>query len=166
MHPLTVGILSDTHLSRLTPEFAERVDSCFAGCSVILHAGDLTEPTILAAFKGKEIHAVHGNMCSLTSQRLLPQKKTIRLGRFTIGLIHRAGTSYSYDFEDQLQDEFDPVECIVYGHTHQPVCRQQGGVLFINPGSFQATGRYGHPGTYAIMEVGETLAATIHQVPN
>lgn len=163
MHPLTVGILSDTHLLRLTPEFAARVAVCFANCSVILHAGDLTEPALLAAFGQREIHAVHGNMCGHACQQLLPRKKTIQLGPFTIGLIHRTGNSYA--FEEQLLGEFDAVDCIVYGHTHRPVCHQHGGVLFINPGSFLATGRYGHPGTYAILEIGEGMVAQIHEVP-
>jgi len=161
--PLTVGILADTHLTRVTPEFAARVATCFAGCDLILHAGDLTEPTLLGAFGDRDVHAVHGNMCSVACQKLLPRKKTIRLGRFTLGLIHRAGDSY--DFEDRLLDEFDPVDCLVYGHTHRPVCHQHGGVLYINPGSFQATGPYGHPGTYALLTVGDELQASIHELP-
>lgn len=164
VQPLTVGILSDTHLARLTPEFEDRVAVCFQGASVILHAGDLTEPAILKAFAGREVHAVHGNMCSRASQGLLPTKKTICLGPYTIGLIHRVGDSY--DFEERLLDEFEPVDCIVYGHTHRPVCHQSGGVLFINPGSFVATSRYGQPGTYATLEMGaDSLQATIHEVP-
>ena len=31
-------------------------------------------------------------------------------------------------------------------------------VLYINPGSFQATGRYGHPGTYALLTVVTNVA--------
>jgi len=162
--PLRVGILSDTHLARLTPEFEARVATCFKGISIILHAGDLTTPTLLKAFADREVHAVHGNMCSLTSHQLLPLKKTIALGNFSIGLIHRVGNSY--DFEDQLVDEFDRVDCIVYGHTHRPICFERYGILFINPGSFVATSRFGSPGTYAILEMRQDrLRATIHEVP-
>jgi putative phosphoesterase len=163
VQPLTIGILADTHLSSLTPEFAARVEACFGGASVILHAGDLTEPAILTAFGEREVHAVHGNMCSLAGQLSLPRKVAIPLGRFTIGLIHRAG--HTYDFEDQLADEFEGVDCIVYGHTHRPVCHRSGGILFINPGSFMATGRHGHPGTYAILTITDRLSAAIHEVP-
>jgi len=162
--PLRIGILSDTHLTRLTPEFEARVACCFKGASVILHAGDLTTPSLLKAFVGHEIHAVHGNMCSLASHQLLPRKKTIALGNFSIGLIHRVGNSY--DFEDQLVHEFDRADCIVYGHTHRPACFERGGILFINPGSFVPTSRFGSPGTYAILEIAEDrLRATIHEVP-
>lgn len=162
--PLTIGILSDTHLTRLTPEFSARVDSCFKGVSTILHAGDLTDPAILQAFAGREVHAVHGNMCSAASRRLLPTKKTIQLGHFRLGLIHRVGNSYN--FAPQLAAAFDHVDCIVYGHTHQPTCFEQGGILYINPGSFMATSRFGTPGTYAILEItADRLHATIREVP-
>ena len=162
--PLTIGILSDTHLSRLTPEFEARVACCFKGAAVILHAGDLTNPSLLTAFVGREVHAVHGNMCSLAGRQLLPFKKSISLGNFTIGLIHRVGNSY--DFENQLANEFDHVDCIVYGHTHRPTCFDRDGILYINPGSFVATSRFGSPGTYAILEMTQDrLHATIHEVP-
>ncbi len=130
---------------------------------MILHAGDLTNPLILNAFDGKEIHAVHGNMCSNGSLQALPRKKTIKVGEFTIGIIHNTG--YAYDFEDQLALEFDEVDCIIYGHTHRPVCRTNGGILYINPGSFQATGRFGSPGTFALLDADTELKATLYEVP-
>ncbi len=163
MQTITVGILSDTHLSRLTPEFTRTVVTCFANASIILHAGDLTSPGILAAFTDKEVYAVHGNMCETACRRILPRKTTIKLGNFTIGLIHNSG--HSYDFEDQLLHEFEATNCIVYGHTHRPVCHKTGNTLLINPGSFMGTGRFGAPGTYALLEIGDTLHATIHEVP-
>jgi len=163
MQPIKIGILSDTHIATITPEFRQKAAACFAETSIILHAGDLTSPEILAAFNGKEVHAVHGNMCEASSRRNLPRQETISIGGFTIGLIHNSG--YAYDFEDRLRDEFGAVDCIVYGHTHRPVCHQTGGILFINPGSFMTTGRFGAPGTYAILEVGDELKAAIHEVP-
>jgi len=163
MQTITVGILSDTHLSQITPEFKKAVAACFAEASVIIHAGDLTSPAILAAFADKKVYAVHGNMCETASRQALPRKMTISLGDFKIGIIHNSG--YAYDFEAQLLDEFEAVDCIVYGHTHRPVCHNIGGTLFLNPGSFKSTGRFGAPGTYAIMKVSDTLSAAIHEVP-
>ena len=68
------------------------------------------------------------------------------------------------DIELQLWGLFPEADCMIYGHTHRPVCHRQGGVLFINPGIFRATGPYGAPGTYAILEAGNELRAAIHQV--
>ncbi len=150
---LRIGILSDTHLSRPTDLFRKQAAACFSDVSMILHAGDLTDLSVLSVFEGKEVYAVHGNMCQRSSYAALPQKQIIQAGHYRIGLIHRAGKTY--DFEHLLPDEFDDVDCLVYGHTHRPVCRKEGSLLLVNPGSFMATGRYGAPGTYAILEVDE-----------
>ncbi len=160
---IKIGILSDTHLYQVTPIFKRQAAACFADTSMIFHAGDLTSTSILRIFDGKEIHAVHGNMCELATCKTLPTKTTVKIGNFNIGIIHKSGNSY--DFEDRLFDEFDGVDCIVYGHTHQPVCKMVGGTLMVNPGSFVATGKYGAPGTYAIMEVDNELRCSIHEVP-
>ncbi len=56
-------------------------------------------------------------------------------------------------------------DCIVYGHTHIPVCHTTGDTLFINPGSFQGTGTYGAPGTYGLLQVGgKGLSGSIHEL--
>lgn len=162
MTPVKIGILSDTHLSLPTETFKKIAEACFHDADMIFHAGDLTDPAILTAFSGKEVHAVHGNMCSAAACQLLPTHKTIQVGGFTIGLIHRAGNSY--DFEERLLDIFPEADCIVYGHTHKSVCHRLGGVLYLNPGSFTGTGSYGAGGTFAILEVGETLQAQIYQI--
>lgn len=162
--PVTIGILSDTHLSEQTDSFRSLAAVCFAECQIILHAGDLTSIAILDAFIDKTVYAVHGNMCLNSARSALPRRKIISVGRFSIGLIHRAG--YSYQFEDLLLNEFDqPVDCIVYGHTHLPTCHTSGGVLYINPGSFMATGSHGHPGTYALLTIGDNLHGRICRVP-
>lgn len=164
MNPIKIGILSDTHLARPNDDFMRRVAVCFADCSLILHAGDLTDISILQAFQGKEVHAVHGNMCNASTSSILPRKKEIRVGPFNIGLIHRAGAAYN--FEKFLHEEFPEADCIVYGHTHRAVCKRigSGSVLLINPGSFLASGPHGSPGTYAILEAGERLTCTLYEV--
>ena len=163
MTTIRIGLLADTHLSAPEAQFRARVAACFAGTDLILHAGDLTELGVLAAFGDRVVHAVHGNMCAPAACQALPRKKTICAGRWTIGLIHRAGNSY--DFEELLLDEFPEADCIVYGHTHRPVCHRLGRTLLVNPGSFSGTGRYGAPGTYAILEAGDQLIGRLHEVP-
>jgi uncharacterized protein len=162
MIPVKIGILSDTHLNFPSETFRIMAEACFHDADMILHAGDLTDPAILTVFSGKQVHAVHGNMCSAAACRHLPAHKQIMVGGFTIGLIHRAGSTY--DFEHRLIEIFPEADCIVYGHTHRPVCHRLGGVLYINPGSFTGTGHGGAGGTFAVLEVGETLQAQIHQI--
>ena len=160
---IKAAILSDTHLSRADDAFISQVEQCFAGCEVIIHAGDLTSIAVLDAFAGRQVYAVHGNMCDASSSLSLPRQTTFQFGRFTIGLIHGAGLGR--DIELQLWSQFPQADCMIYGHTHRPVCHRQGGVLIVNPGTFRSTGPHGAPGTYAILEAGDELRAAIHEVP-
>ncbi len=160
---LKAGILSDTHLVRADDQYTRLAERCFADCSIVIHAGDLTNESVLKAFGNKIVYAVHGNMCDASSYRSLPRELTFTMGNFTIGLTH--GAHLGGDIELNMWNIFPEVDCMIYGHTHRAVCHRQGGVLIINPGSFRGTGRWGAPGTYAILEAGDTLKASIHEVP-
>lgn len=153
---IKIGILSDTHLSGPSQAFRDLANRCFRDVDIILHAGDLTDLSVLSVFQDREVHAVCGNMCRSSARQCLPAEKEITVGDYRIGLVHKAGISY--DFEDRLLEVFPEADCIVYGHTHTPVCRRAGNVLYINPGSFNSHG------TYALLEVGDTLKAGIYEV--
>jgi len=152
---ITIGVLSDTHLLEPDERFREKSRQCFADADMILHAGDLTSLSILEAFDGKEVHAVHGNMCGPKTTAALPASRIIEVGGFKIGLIH--GYGYMHNTEERLFDLFGPVDCIVYGHTHKPACHKFGPTLMLNPGSFTGTGTYGAPGAYAIITIEKNI---------
>lgn len=160
---IKIGVLSDTHMIRPTDSFRDQVARCFADVSVILHAGDLTDLSVLDVFGDKELYAVHGNMCHGSARRTLPRQQVVEIGGFRIGLTHGMGI-YAH-IEDHLLRLFDDVDCIVSGHTHRPVCHSLYGILFVNPGSFLGSGRYGALGTYAIVEAGDSLTCDIFDVP-
>jgi len=138
---ITIGVLSDTHLIEPDKWFKEKAQHCFADADMILHAGDLTSLAVLDVFAGKTVHAVNGNMCSPKTRETLPSSKIIDVGNFRIALAH--GVGYMPNIEDRLFDAFVPVDCIVHGHTHKPVCHRYGPTLMVNPGSFTITGTYG-----------------------
>lgn len=160
---ITIGILSDTHLSALTDEFTSTALKAFKECDVIIHAGDLTDSSILSVFKGKEVHAVCGNCCNYLTAAALPEKKRIVIGGYTFGICHGAGNKMS--IEERMYDLFYPIDCIVFGHTHVPLCKKIGDTLLLNPGSFTGTGKYGASGTYGIIQVQSgRLEARIEQL--
>jgi uncharacterized protein len=160
---IRAGVLSDTHLRRSDDLFIQRVEHCFRSCEVIIHAGDLTAMSVLDAFQGKTLYAVSGNMCDSEVQARYPEQMLFTFGRFTIGLVH--GAKLEPDIEDALWHLFPEADCVIFGHTHRPFCRRYGTTLFLNPGSFQSTGRYGAPGTFALLEVGDELSARILELP-
>lgn len=161
---LRIGVLSDTHLAGCTELFRLQARHAFANCQAVIHAGDLTDMDILSAFPGIDVYAVHGNMCNARTQAALPHHRTVRFDRFTIGICHGAGSRQG--IEDHLLALLPAVDCIVFGHTHRPMQTRIGAVLLVNPGSFAGTGRYGAPGTYAILTIGEHgISAAIHELP-
>jgi putative phosphoesterase len=158
-----IGILSDTHLPGFSELFEARAQACFSDTEMIFHAGDLTDSGILEAFKDKQVFAVHGNMCAQPSKQELPAILKITIKGFEIILTHGNGYGYGYhDIEDRLFNEFTEADCIVYGHTHTPVCHRVGHILFINPGSFNLAG---NKGTYAILEIDEEMRGKIMPIP-
>ncbi len=157
------GILSDTHLVAATEQFKEIAARAFDDCDMIFHAGDITAMEILEQFHPKPVHAVHGNMCGYAARMALPQSKIIVAGGFTIALCHGAGPRHN--IEERMWAQFPEADCIIYGHTHQPVCERKGGILFINPGSFQCTSAFGSPASYAILTIdGHSLNAKLHTI--
>ncbi len=150
---VNIGILSDTHRQNPDQHFLDQCGVAFSECEAIIHAGDLTDISILSIFGDKKIYAVRGNMCNLTSQRALPERKKITIEGYSIGITHGAGPRHN--IEERVFEMFPDVDCIVYGHTHIPVCHKFGHTLLINPGSFQSTGPYGDPGSYGILTIDE-----------
>lgn len=133
---MKIGVLSDTHLQDFKTgiSFLQTLaDRYFDGIEVILHAGDVVHPDVLFAFGDRTVHVVRGNMDPVTKG--IPARKVIDVAGFRIGLIHGWGSPES--LEDRVLREFqgEHLDCLVFGHSHYPVCRRRQGVLLFNPGS-------------------------------
>ncbi len=160
---ITAGILSDTHLSYISDSFKYLADNAFKECDIIFHAGDITHTGILDHFSTKVVHAVHGNMCDYVTRQQYPHSKTISMEGHTIGLCHGAGPMHN--IEERLWALFPDADCIIYGHTHRPVCQKKGNVLFLNPGRFQCSSPHGAPASYALLQITESgLSAKLHTI--
>ena len=158
-----IGVISDTHITSCTPSFRKAAEYAFSGCQVLIHVGDLTDISILNIFAGKTVYAVHGNMCNQATCLALPDQRVIILDGYTIGICH--GDGPRHNIEDRMHTLFSPADCIIYGHTHIPACNRIGSTLLLNPGSFQATGRHGAPGTYALLQTDPNgINASIHEL--
>jgi putative phosphoesterase len=158
---MRVGVLSDTHFSdaKKASSFLERLsERYFQDADMILHAGDLVNPDILLAFAGKTVHAVRGNMDVFSPG--IPIRKVVPAGGFRIGLIHGWGSPDG--LEKRVLSEFqgEKLDCLVYGHSHHPVCRREGGILLFNPGS-PTDRRWAPFHSVGILEIGETIHGRI-----
>ncbi len=133
---IRIGVLADTHLADHREErlfLAAVAGAHFQDATMILHAGDIVDPGLLTALLPTPVYAVRGNMDPATAET--PLKRVVDVGGLRIGLIHGWGAPEG--MAGRILPEFAGarLDCLVYGHTHEPCCRWQDGLLLFNPGS-------------------------------
>ncbi|UCD55244.1 MAG: metallophosphoesterase family protein [Candidatus Omnitrophota bacterium] len=154
-----IGVISDTHIPRAALDLPERVYKEFRGADMILHAGDLIEMSVFEKLrKIAPTHAVSGNMDTYEVKEALPQKETINVEGFKIGLMHGYGPPAK--IIDTVSKEFNGMDVIVFGHSHSAFCERIKNTLFFNPGSptdkiFAAYNSFG------ILEIGKEIKGRI-----
>ncbi len=132
-----VAVLSDTHLPRGDRALPSRCIELCEQSDVILHAGDVITPEVLATIEaiGPPVHAVAGNVDVPALKARLPTHRTVDLGQVRIGLVHDAGAAISR--LDRLQRAFPDCDAVVFGHSHIPLheVSDLGDFQIFNPGS-------------------------------
>jgi putative phosphoesterase len=119
-----IGLISDTH-GLLRPEAL----AFLRGSDAIVHGGDIGPPDILEALRGiAPLTVVRGNNDTAPWAQSLPEACTVEFDGRRVHVLH--------DLKHlALHPEADDVAVVVTGHTHKPLMRRVGGVVYINPGS-------------------------------
>jgi putative phosphoesterase len=104
---MKIGVISDTHLIEPSTELEGIVLAHFKDVDMILHAGDFVDQRIVDFFQRWNLVAVYGNMDTGEIRSALPQKTTIEVSGFTIGLMHGWGAPAG--LEKRLEGEFPPL---------------------------------------------------------
>src|SRR5207248_3835155 len=99
------------------------------GSELIIHAGDVGEPGILAQLaKLAPVRAVRGNVDEGAWAEALPMNDVVEAGGAQIYVLH-----------DATQLDLSPRAAgfiaVISGHSHQPRQEVRDGVLYFNPGS-------------------------------
>jgi hypothetical protein len=133
--------VSDTH-GLLRPELV----AALAGCTLIVHAGDVGRPEVLHGLRRiAPVVAVRGNVDRGPWVQQLRRTEVVEVGQALLYLIH-----------DVDEIELDPVaagfQAVISGHSHEPGSHQQQGVLYVNPGS-AGPRRLGRPVCAAVLRV-------------
>jgi putative phosphoesterase len=137
-----VGVIADTHLTGYDGRLERILDHHFSGAELILHAGDLTDISVLDLFGQKEVRAVYGNTDPPPVRHLLCDKLILDVQGFRLGLIHGCGTPTQ--IEETITAQFDCVDCILY----------------FNPGSATCN-RFTPYGTVGVLDIGKTITGEI-----
>jgi hypothetical protein len=155
---MNIVVMSDTHLNSATDELKKICSRFCDGADLVIHLGDWARAVILDFLETYPLEAVCGNMDDHVIRERLPAKKVLRLGGFRIGMAHGWGSGL--DLPGRLLGEFQEVDAVLFGHTHQPLVRQSNGVFLFNPGSV-FLGRGAHAQTLGILRLGERIEGEI-----
>jgi putative phosphoesterase len=119
-----IGVISDTH-GLLRPEAV----SALTGVELIIHAGDIGNPQILAALAQiAPVHAVRGNTDRGAWGADLPHARLVEVGGVLLYVLHEL-------FTLDLDPAAAGFAAVIFGHSHSPHMEHKNGVLYLNPGS-------------------------------
>ncbi len=131
---MRVAVLSDTHVDRLE-HLPKKIIDALATADLVIHAGDFTELRLLEQLRGlKDIRAVQGNMDSPELKTLLPAREVVEIGGRWIGITHGSGAPWGIEKRIRKMFEGEPIDIIVYGHSHRAQNTVIDDILFFNPG--------------------------------
>jgi putative phosphoesterase len=177
---LTVGLLSDTHIPYRLKRLPDAVLDALVRADLILHAGDVDDPTVLEQLQNiAPVHAVRGNihLQDLSDGGVaLPATVELQLAGHHVVLVHghRPGllgfflkgldiTAQSLKLTDngnfnqriihRLVQRYPTADIIVFGHTHRAHVEWIGRTLLVNPGAVCPT--RGEQQTVARLQLGE-----------
>lgn len=124
---IRVGLISDTH-GLLRPVVA----AIFSGVSLIVHAGDVGGPAVLAALgEIAPVEAVYGNVDD-PHDPMLPRERSMPVGSLMLHVSH--GHELGRPTPNGLLQRYAG-DVLVFGHTHRAVVVRDGSRLVVNPGA-------------------------------
>jgi putative phosphoesterase len=148
-----IGVIADTHVGEYLEAIPAAVFDALVGCDLILHAGDISRPWVLDELAMiAPVVAVRGDHDRLDGVDL-PRRTVVTVHGKRIGLVHgrrtflvdmavivvhvlaRRRLRWRGRLHQSLMRRFGPVDCIVYGHWHEPVVEQRDGTLIFSPGA-------------------------------
>jgi len=142
---MLLGLIADTH-NQLDP----RVEKLFAGVDLILHAGDVCRPALIAELEAiAPVTVVLGNNDSHFGWR---ENEVVEAEGHRILLRHIVSPARpAPDLRERLA-RIRP-NLVVYGHTHRHALETRDGIAYLNPGSAGAP-RFGLPRSVCRLHLG------------
>lgn len=141
----TALILADTHVPRFRRELPTTLAPHLARCDIVLHAGDVTDPTVLDRL------AAHAPVLAVAGNADGPElavwgardRLEVQVGGVAVAMVHDAGPARGR--AGRLRRWFPCAELVVYAHSHVPEIVQGDGATLVNPGSATWKRRQPHP---------------------
>ncbi|PTM57983.1 metallophosphoesterase family protein [Desmospora activa] len=134
---MRVIIISDTHIPKrakqLPPTLLRALEKPTAA---ILHAGDWVDESVTRELKQyAPVYGVYGNCDPPEVRRHWHERTRVRIGDHWVGIVH--GHGHRGTTRKRALDAFadEPVDLLIFGHSHIPYHKRHGSTLVFNPGS-------------------------------
>lgn len=158
---MLIGVVSDTHIPVRARQLPPSLLDALRGVDLILHAGDLISLSVVDELaKVAPVEAVHGNVDGWEVVSVLPRTRLVQVAGKRIGLVHGDGAGGSTPLRAKGAFAGVPVDAIVFGHSHQPYCQRESGLLLFNPGSPTDRRREPRP-SFGLLHVDDSIEGEI-----
>jgi putative phosphoesterase len=127
-----VAVLGDTHLPRRARDLPPSAWRLIDSSDLVIHTGDVTDGALLAHISQRRpLHTVRGNNDIQLAE--LPEHLLLDIDGVRVGVVHDSGPAGGR--RARLRRLWPDVRVAVFGHSHIPVCEDDGDLLLLNPGS-------------------------------
>lgn len=133
---MKIVVVSDTHIPKKAKEFPSKLVSDLQSADLIIHAGDWQTIEVyneLCQFS--KVVGVTGNVDSPELGKKLNAREIIELKDFSFGVVHGHGKGRTTEKRAKAAFLKGEVDCIIFGHSHIPLLKEEGGLILFNPGS-------------------------------
>ena len=153
-------MLADTHIPDVAEELPSEITRAFHGVDLILHAGDIYDPSVLDDLERMApVLASRGDDDYLSTQRdeRVREKHVLKIEGLTLWFVHERAYYFQSAWTQSRvpigQERYDFPDVVVFGHEHRTVEQRIDNILFVSPGSPTFLGYQHGPGTVGILEI-------------
>ncbi len=151
---IRIAVISDTHV----PRFAHRLPDALARVAAerpgaIVHCGDFTSLDIVAPLERiAPFYGVAGNNDGPEIVARFGRRQVLAFAGWRFGVVHGDGERGSTLGRARGAFRTEPVDVVLFGHSHVPYLERHDGALVLNPGSPTDKRRQPHF-SFAILDV-------------
>jgi putative phosphoesterase len=149
-----IAVISDTHARSLKGSPPQLLRA-LAEADWVVHCGDYVSLAVVRELQAlsQRFIGVYGNIDPKEIRDELPAKAVFEVEGKRIGVIHPSWGGAPFGIEEDIAREFDGVDMILFGHTHDICHRVIDNVILLNPG--QAYPDFQTPASLGIVTIGQ-----------
>lgn len=164
---MRIGLISDTHGSKVASGIPPQVRDVFEGVHLILHAGDIYDVCVLDELESiAPVLAASGDddVGEVLADERVKDKHSLTIEGVRLSLTHEVDSPESvrkrtwdlrYLSGEQYAKEWcgSVADILIIGHLHQAAIEYHDGLLLVSPGSPSLPNYESRPGTVGLLTI-------------